>query len=240
MKCANDQCYSTPATGQTAAPANDQGYNAPATDQNGNAATASQNGNAMATEQNGNATTAGQNVNAMATEQNGNATTAGQNGNAMATEQNGNATTATSATMYAEQIIGILRQQPDLLQSVKDSVAQQTGMDPSTISDDALYNRIRQDADLRARVTKLPESAWLQHKPSSSEQSARECCRRCGCNPGAQPADVTTNARATNPLCGTRPAPGHTADISVSEFTLATRSLFSTDTYWRNAAALRQ
>ena len=56
--------------------------------------------------------------------------------------------------MSADQIIAILQQQPDLLDSVKAMVAQQTGVDPSTISDDMLYNSIRQDANLRAQVTK--------------------------------------------------------------------------------------
>ena len=55
--------------------------------------------------------------------------------------------------MSADQIIAILQQQPDLRASVKAMVAQQTGVDPSTISDDALYNSIRQDANLRAQVT---------------------------------------------------------------------------------------
>ena len=77
-----------------------------------------------------------------------------QNGNAMATDQNGNAMAATPASMSADQIIAILQQQPDLLDSVKATAAQQTGVDPSTISDDALYNRIRQDPDLRAQVTR--------------------------------------------------------------------------------------
>jgi len=55
--------------------------------------------------------------------------------------------------MSADQIVDILRQQPDLLADVKDAVARQTGVDPSTISDDALFGRIRQDASLRTQVT---------------------------------------------------------------------------------------
>ena len=59
-----------------------------------------------------------------------------------------------SGVDVADQIIGILQQQPDLLESMKAAAAQQTGVDPSTISDDTLYNSIRQDADLRAQMTK--------------------------------------------------------------------------------------
>jgi protein involved in polysaccharide export with SLBB domain len=56
--------------------------------------------------------------------------------------------------MSADQIIGILQQQPALLASVKATAAQQSGVDPSTIGDDTLFNSIRQDANLRAQVTK--------------------------------------------------------------------------------------
>ena len=55
--------------------------------------------------------------------------------------------------MSAEQIIDILQQEPTVLTDVKNQVAQQSGTDPSTITDDELYNRIRQDARLRAQIT---------------------------------------------------------------------------------------
>ena len=136
------------------ATATDQNGNATATDQNGNATATDQNGNATATGQNGNATATGQNGNAAATGQNGNATAAGQNGNAAATGQNGNAMAMGQTLMSADQIISILLQQPDLLDSMKAMVAEQAGVDPSTISDNMLYNSIRQDANLRAQVTR--------------------------------------------------------------------------------------
>ena len=56
-------------------------------------------------------------------------------------------------SMSAEQIIGILEQEPDLLASIKSLVAQQPGTDPGTISDQSIYDRIRQDASLRDLVT---------------------------------------------------------------------------------------
>jgi protein involved in polysaccharide export with SLBB domain len=56
-------------------------------------------------------------------------------------------------TMSAEQIIGILEQEPSLLASIKSLVAQQSGTDPSTISDQAIYDRIHQDASLRDLAT---------------------------------------------------------------------------------------
>jgi protein involved in polysaccharide export with SLBB domain len=57
-------------------------------------------------------------------------------------------------TMSPEQIVSILEQEPDILDSVKILVAQQSGVDPSTISDEAIYMRIRQDASLRDLATK--------------------------------------------------------------------------------------
>jgi len=56
-------------------------------------------------------------------------------------------------TMSAEQIIGILEQEPDLLASIKSLVAQKSGTDPGTISDQAIYDRIHQDASLRDLAT---------------------------------------------------------------------------------------
>ena len=56
-------------------------------------------------------------------------------------------------TMSAEQIISILEQEPDLLDSIKNQVAQRTGADPTTITDETLFQRIRQDASLRDLAT---------------------------------------------------------------------------------------
>ena len=84
-----------------------------------------------------------------------------QGGNAQATAQSetsvydsgGNALATDQTQMSAEQIIAIMQQQPGLRSTIKAMVAQQTGVAPSTISDEALYNNIRQDANLRAQVT---------------------------------------------------------------------------------------
>jgi protein involved in polysaccharide export with SLBB domain len=54
----------------------------------------------------------------------------------------------------ADQIIDILRQEPEILASIKIQAAQQLGMDPSIISDDAIYDRIPLDASLRDLVIK--------------------------------------------------------------------------------------
>jgi len=49
----------------------------------------------------------------------------------------------------AEQIIGILKEEPEILGSLKIEVAQQTAVDPGTISDEAFYEKVRHDAALR-------------------------------------------------------------------------------------------
>lgn len=87
-------------------------------------------------------------------DQNGNSTAPSQNGNPTVVDQNGSVTAAGAASMSADQIIGILVQEPALLDSVKATVAQQLGVDPSTIADGELYDRIRQNPDLRAQVTR--------------------------------------------------------------------------------------
>jgi protein involved in polysaccharide export with SLBB domain len=56
--------------------------------------------------------------------------------------------------MSAQQIIDILRQEPEILASVKTLAAQQSGTDPSTISDEMVYARIRQDESLQDLASK--------------------------------------------------------------------------------------
>jgi protein involved in polysaccharide export with SLBB domain len=59
-----------------------------------------------------------------------------------------------AAPNQAEQIIGILEEEPEILESLKIQAAQQTGVDPGTISDEAFYDRIRHDATLRNLAVK--------------------------------------------------------------------------------------
>jgi protein involved in polysaccharide export with SLBB domain len=96
---------------------------------------------------------AGQGDTAAEANQGGNATATDQSGSGSTTDQNDSASAMGQTSMSADQIISILQQEPDMLVSVKDAVAQQTGVDPSTITDDKLYSDIRQNADLRTRVT---------------------------------------------------------------------------------------
>jgi protein involved in polysaccharide export with SLBB domain len=46
------------------------------------------------------------------------------------------------------EIISMLQQEPDILTNLKDELAQQLGVDPTTISDQAIYYRIQQDPNV--------------------------------------------------------------------------------------------
>jgi len=66
------------------------------------------------------------------------------------------------SSMSAEQIIAILQQAPDALATFKALAGQQSGVDPSTISDDGIYNCIRQNPDFRSQVaTRLIKEGYL-------------------------------------------------------------------------------
>jgi protein involved in polysaccharide export with SLBB domain len=105
----------------------------------------------------------------------------GQVNNVQATDQ---------TSMSAEQIIDILRQQPALLASAKATAAQQSGADPSTISDSALYSLIQQDAGLRAQVTKYlnnlgySTNAGLENKNPVEATDATQTRRPATTQPG--------------------------------------------------------
>lgn len=62
-------------------------------------------------------------------------------------------TPETQPALSADRIISVLLQQPELLATAKEAVASQLAVDPGTIKDDTVYDQIRQDPDLRARIT---------------------------------------------------------------------------------------
>jgi len=74
-----------------------------------------------------------------------------------------------TVVMSADQIVGILQQDPDLLSSAKNAAARQTGMDPSTITDDQLFTHIRQDATVRAQITQqLNKLGYSTNEPDTT------------------------------------------------------------------------
>ena len=56
-------------------------------------------------------------------------------------------------TMSAEQIISILEQEPEILVTIKSHVAEQSGVDGASLTDESMYERVRQDAGLRDFIT---------------------------------------------------------------------------------------
>lgn len=55
--------------------------------------------------------------------------------------------------LSADRIISILRDEPQMLAAAKDAAAERLSVDPSTITDDAIYDQIRRDSSLRSRIT---------------------------------------------------------------------------------------
>jgi protein involved in polysaccharide export with SLBB domain len=60
---------------------------------------------------------------------------------------------APQTALSAERLISILRQQPELLAAAKEAAANQLSVDPETITDDMVYDQIRQDPNLRTQIT---------------------------------------------------------------------------------------
>ena len=71
-----------------------------------------------------------------------------------AQSQSNSSASQTKPSMSADQMIAILDQDPVLMQSIKDQIAQQTSADPKSITDDSLFERIRQSSSVRDSVTK--------------------------------------------------------------------------------------
>lgn len=93
-----------------------------------------------------------------------------QQGGAYSVDQpaGGQTSDQTQAPMSADEIISIFQQSPDVLSGVKTALAQGFGVDPSIISDDGVYNCIRQDANFRSGVT-----AQLRDQGYSANQKER-------------------------------------------------------------------
>ena len=62
-------------------------------------------------------------------------------------------TSAAQAALSADRIISILQQQPEMLAAAKDVAANRLSVDPSTITDDAIYDQVRQNPGLRGKIT---------------------------------------------------------------------------------------
>ena len=86
-------------------------------------------------------------------------------------QQNGQSTS--QGTMSAEQIIGILQTTPEVLSAIKIQVAEQLGVDPSTISDNDIYDRIRGDPRLRDLATRELNQRGYSTNPTTENQPSQ-------------------------------------------------------------------
>jgi protein involved in polysaccharide export with SLBB domain len=129
-----------------------------------------------------------------------NATPTSDQGSDAQGDQSGNAQGANPAAMSAEQIIGILQQEPTILADVKNEAARQTGVDPSSITDDELFSRIRQDANLRVQITSALNKLGYSTNRESSTATASTA-------PGANIGPPRESAPAVRVSPVTQPTP---------------------------------
>jgi protein involved in polysaccharide export with SLBB domain len=77
--------------------------------------------------------------------------------------------------MSAEQIIDILKQDPEMMAAAKNMAAQRSGIDPSTIADEELFNQLRRDSTLRTQVTKaLVRQGYTENQATTGRESENE------------------------------------------------------------------
>ena len=105
-------------------------------------------------------------------------------------QQAGQATNQQTTT--PAQITAILRQEPDILASIKEEVAQQSGVDPTSISDQAIYDRIQQDASVRGLAIQDLVERGINPCMGAQSQNPR--------NSAKPPSTGRTNQQPTTPL----------------------------------------
>jgi protein involved in polysaccharide export with SLBB domain len=99
---------------------------------------------------------------------------------------------ADQPSMSAAQIIAILKQEPDILESVKVAVAGQTGVDPTLLSDQVIYDRIQQDASVRDLATQQLIERGINPCVGAQNQNPR--------NPANAPSTRRTTPQPPIPL----------------------------------------
>ncbi|MGD0547233.1 MAG: SLBB domain-containing protein [Terracidiphilus sp.] len=98
-------------------------------------------------------------------------------------------------SVSANQIIDLLRREPQILATVKMQAAQQSGVDPSSIDDETVFARLRQDADLRDLATKdLTERGFIPGA-ESPDRPARTLANTPSTTGAAQQPSKPTGAQ---------------------------------------------
>ena len=108
------------------------------------------------------------------------------------TGQPGAGNASSQSAMSASELIAILQQEPDQVSSLRNALAQGFGIDPTTITDDGVFNCIRSDPNFRNEATAqleiqgfIPNTPIRQTTPSRQIPGARP-------QPVEQPSDIRT------------------------------------------------
>ena len=138
--------------------------------------------------------------------------------------------------LSAEQAISILRQDPQALAAVKQEMARQTSAEVASISDEAVFARIRQDTDLSAKIAQaLGENDGRKRSPSGRKDGAQ--ARRQSDRSGQQRQDGTEDEAAEPQLTQRRSPYADLPSLKdlYSQFPAAPRRLqrFGSDTFRR-------
>ncbi len=108
------------------------------------------------------------------------------------TGQPGAGNASSQSAMSASELIAILQQEPDQVNSLRNALAQGFGIDPTTITDDGVFNCIRRDPNFRNEATAqleiqgfIPNTPIRQTTPSRQIPGTRP-------QPVEQPSDIRT------------------------------------------------
>ena len=81
---------------------------------------------------------------------------------------------SSQSAMSAGEIVTILQQEPDLVNSLRNALAQGFGIDPTTITDDGVYNCIRRDPNFRDEATaQLEIQGFIPSTPNRQQAPSR-------------------------------------------------------------------
>ena len=108
--------------------------------------------------------------------------------------QQGMEQATTQPVMSADQIISILQQNPEILSNFRDIAGQRYGVDPTTVSDDGIYNCIRLDPGLRSQVSAALRSQGYAVNAETRQAAAVRAAPSVQSRPVEPPGDVRTQA----------------------------------------------
>ncbi len=103
--------------------------------------------------------------------------------------------TSNQPVMPADQIISILQQNPDVLANFKDIAGQRYGVDPTTISDNGIYNCIWQDPALRSQAS----AALITQGYATNIETVKAAPARKLSSAQPRPAEPSSDARTHRP-----------------------------------------